>query len=75
MKIKKLFVTPAVVFVMAGTLLAQAPMQHFITVHGDQLMEGDQPFRFLSLNTPNLLLVEDNVPFAEENPWRLPDTF
>jgi len=27
------------------------------------------------MNVPNLLEIEDNVPFAGENPWRLPDQF
>ncbi len=39
------------------------------------MLDGEKPFRFISMNIPNLLLVEDNVPFAEENPWRLPDAF
>ena len=38
-------------------------------------MEGDKPYRFISFNIPNLHLVEDNMAFAEENPWRLPDRF
>jgi len=44
-------------------------------VKGDQLMEGGKPFRFISFNIPNLHLVEDNMAFTEENPWRLPDRF
>ncbi len=48
---------------------------HFITARDGQLLDGEKPFRFLSMNIPNLLLVEDNVAFAEENPWRLPDEF
>ena len=40
-----------------------------------KLFDGEKQFRFLSLDIPNLLVVEDNVPFAEENPWRLPDKF
>ena len=54
---------------------AEVPLQHFITVRGDQLVDGDQPFRFISFDIPNLQMIEDNVPFAEENPWRLPDQF
>jgi hypothetical protein len=40
-----------------------------------RLFDGEKEFRFISLDIPNLLVVEDNVPFAEENPWRLPDKF
>jgi hypothetical protein len=54
---------------------AQPAFQNFITVRGDQLMDGDKPFRFISFNIPNLLIVEDNLPFAATNAWRLPDEF
>ena len=54
---------------------AQTAFQSFITVRGDQLMDGEQPFRFISFNIPNLLIVEDNLPFAITNAWRLPDGF
>jgi len=53
----------------------EAPFQNFITARGDRLMDGDRPFRFISFNIPNLLLVEDNYPFAQTNAWRLPDQF
>ena len=58
-------------------LVSAAPsgFREFVQVRGDQLVEGGQPFRFLSFNIPNLHLVEDNVAFAETNPWRLPDRF
>ena len=49
--------------------------RNFITVRGDQLMDGNKPFRFISFNIPNLLIVEDNVPFTGTNPWCLPDEF
>ena len=54
---------------------SETPLPHFITARDGQLLDGEKPFRFLSLNLPNLLVVEDNVPFAGENPWRLPDKF
>jgi hypothetical protein len=38
----------------------------FITRGGDQLMEGDNLFRFVSFNIPNLHVIEDNG-------WHLPD--
>ena len=53
----------------------ESSFQNFITARDGQLLDGARPFRFLSFNIPNLLLVEDNVPFAVENPWRLPDAF
>jgi hypothetical protein len=54
---------------------AQSGFEQFITVHGDQLMDGSQPFRFISFNLPNLQMIEDNLPFAGTNAWRLPDEF
>ena len=56
-------------------LCAESALHDFITVRGDQLMEGDKPFRFISFNLPNLQMIEDNMPFTETNPWRLPDEF
>jgi hypothetical protein len=63
---------------LAATLsLTAAPsvFPDFISVRGDQLMEGGRPFRFISFNIPNLHLVEDNLPFMITNAWRLPDRF
>jgi mannan endo-1,4-beta-mannosidase len=56
-------------------LRAESVFSHFVTVRGDQLMEGGTPFRFISFNLPNLQMIEDNLPFAETNCWRLPDSF
>lgn len=61
--------------VTVSIFAAETPLQNFITARDGQLLDGEKPFRFLSFNIPNLLLVEDNVPFTEENPWRLPDKF
>jgi len=57
------------------TRAADSAFSHFITAHDGRLFDGEKEFRFLSMDIPNLLLIEDNVPFAEENPWRLPDEF
>jgi len=54
---------------------AGSVLNDFIKVRGDQLMEGDKPFRFISFDLPNLQMIEDNMPFMETNPWRLPDEF
>jgi mannan endo-1,4-beta-mannosidase len=50
-------------------------LEHFITRQGDKLMDGSEEFRFISFNIPNLHYIEDNLPFDETNPWRLPDEF
>jgi hypothetical protein len=52
-----------------------APFEYFITAHDGQLLDGNEPFRFISLDIPNLLLIEDNVAWTEASPWRLPDAF
>jgi len=54
---------------------AEPAFTHFITARGDQLLDGDQPFRFISYNVPNLLLIEDDMRFAQMNAWRLPDAY
>ena len=60
---------------MAVASGADSALANFITAHDGKLFDGEKEFRFISMDIPNLLLVEDNVPFAEENPWRLPDQF
>jgi hypothetical protein len=68
-------------FIFVGTIfsIAAAPadsvFSNFITARDGKLFDGANEFRFISMDIPNLLLVEDNVPFATENPWRLPDQF
>ena len=66
----------ALVLSVAACCSAHA-FEHFITARGDRLMDGDKPFRFISWNIPNLLLIEDHLPFEERNltGWRLPDRF
>jgi hypothetical protein len=47
----------------------------FVYARGDKLMDETGEFRFISFNVPCLHYNEDNMPFAEMNPWRLPDEF
>jgi len=58
---------------MAGD--ADSALSHFITARDGKLYDGPAEFRFISFNIPNLLEIEDNVAFTNENPWRLPDAF
>jgi hypothetical protein len=62
-------------FAAVQPVKAQSGLERFITVQGDQLMDGSQPFRFISFDLPNLQMIEDNMPFTETNFWRLPDQF
>jgi hypothetical protein len=50
-------------------------VRNFITRRGDQLYDGDQLFRFISWNIPNLMVIEDAYQFTRPNPWRWPDEF
>ena len=56
-------------------LAVESSSANFITVHDGKLFDGEKEFRFISFNIPNLLEIEDNVAFTNENPWRLPDAF
>ena len=55
--------------------LGAITLDRFITARDGRLFDGDREFRFISFNIPNLLEIEDNVGFTNENPWRLPDRF
>ena len=60
---------------LATTAAAQNDMKHFITRSGAKLMEGQQEYRFISFNIPNLHVVEDNMAFEATNEWRFPNEF
>lgn len=53
----------------------EADERPFIRVEGTQLYEGDEPFRYVSFNVPNLLYVEDELAFNQTNPYGLPNEF
>ena len=57
------------------TCTAFSQFQNFVTATADKLMDGDRELRFISVNIPNLHYLEDYLPFAGTNPWRLPDEF
>jgi hypothetical protein len=65
----------SVLLFLSFIVKAQNDMRYFITRSGDKLMEGDKEYRFISVNIPNLHLVEDNMAFAATNEWRFPDEF
>ena len=77
----KSLITLALVSITLGLAAGTPPrlgpsrLDHFVAVKGDQLIDGDKPFRFISFNIPNLHLVEDNVVFDSDNAWRWPDRF
>jgi mannan endo-1,4-beta-mannosidase len=50
-------------------------IEHFITRRGDKLFAGDQEFRFVSFNIPNLHLVEDDLTPGRATAWGWPNEF
>jgi len=74
---KRLILSLALLLTVSSSipLHAKPAFRNFITVRGDQLMDGNKRFRFISFNIPNLLIIEDNMPFTTPNPWCLPDAF
>jgi hypothetical protein len=54
---------------------SESAKMNFITRRGDQLLDGDTPFRFISFNIPNLMVIEDAYEFSKSNPWRWPNDF
>ncbi|MEL6534667.1 MAG: hypothetical protein AAFQ98_04610 [Bacteroidota bacterium] len=54
--------------------LAQG-FEHFITVYGNKLMDGDQEFRFISFNVPTLNYQEDEMAYTVTNPYALPTEY
>jgi len=70
---KKSMVTILVILFLA--ICADAEPENFIRKEGDKLMDGNKEFRFISFNIPCLHYNEDNFPFKEKTPWRLPDEF
>lgn len=59
---------------MSGLSHSQG-FEHFITVSGHRLMDGDKPFRFISFNVPTLNYQEDEMSFKTTNPYTLPNEF
>lgn len=65
----------AAVWLAASSLVARSEFREFVTAKAGQLFEGEQPFRFLSFNIPNLTYTEDDMRFTQLNPFRLPTTY
>jgi mannan endo-1,4-beta-mannosidase len=62
-------------FVFRGALADESQLRGFVERRGDQLIEGDKPFRFISVNIPNLQIVEDNFAAGAETAWGWPNEF
>src|SRR6185312_652680 len=75
LEVRALCLAAALCLMNTPLFAAETSLTNFITAHDGKLFDGDKEFRFISLNIPNLLEIEDNVAFTNENPWRLPDAF
>jgi hypothetical protein len=65
----------SLIFLFFSVNSAEAGFKNFVRADVDKLMDGDMEYRFISFNIPNLHMIEDQMPFNEMNPWRLPDTY
>lgn len=54
---------------------SESAFTKFVYRENDKLMDETGQLRFISFNVPCLHLNEDNVPFTQTSPWRLPDEF
>ncbi len=70
-------VTAVLLLALVATkpLVGEEPSREFITRRGDQLFEGEKPFRFISFNIPNLQLIEDNFAPGAKTAWDWPNEF
>jgi mannan endo-1,4-beta-mannosidase len=70
-------IVSAIAAAHAETLTGQSGsmFKSFVYARKDKLMDENGEFRFVSFNIPCLHYNEDNMPFTEMNPWRLPDEF
>ena len=72
---KKKIVAAIAVIIMTISFLNAQEFEHFITVDGHKLMDGNTQFRFLSFNIPNLNFIEDELDFQTVYPYRLPTEY
>jgi hypothetical protein len=57
------------------TTCSAGQFSNYITSTKDKLMDGNEEFRFVSYNIPDLLYIEDDLNFTQQNPWRLPTEY
>ena len=60
---------------VAGTSASESKFTKFVYRDADKIMDENGVLRFISFNVPCLHYSEDNLPFTEMNPWRLPNEF
>lgn len=70
-----LTVLVVILLAVADVRSSRGEIEHFITRRGDKLFAGNQEFRFISFNIPNLHLVEDDLSPGRETAWGWPTEF
>jgi len=75
MKSRVLLIGCLLAIPLANCLAEDGRELNFIIRRGDQLFDGEMPFRFISWNIPNLMVIEDAYEFTRPNPWRWPNEF
>lgn len=66
---------PFVLFSIHLSYGLNGPFEYFITRSGPILMYGDQEYRFISWNIPNLNFVEDEMAFTRTHEYGLPTSY
>lgn len=64
-----------VLCITRAALTAEPKIANFLARRGDQLYDGDQLYRFISFNIPNLMVMEDAYEFTKPSPWRWPNEY
>jgi mannan endo-1,4-beta-mannosidase len=72
---KRILTVLFVLSFVVNSFASESIFTKFVYRQGDKLMDENGELRFISFNIPNLHYIEDNMPFTEMNPWRLPDEF
>ncbi len=67
-RVRVLMLLTGLAFISCGATASAQPLKNIITRQGDQLLDGDQPYRFISFNIPNLLVIEDAFEFTRPAP-------
>ena len=75
-RVALLFALTSCCWFTSPSAAGEAPaLKSFITRRGDELYDGDKPFRFISVNIPNLQIVEDNFAPSAKTAWGWPNEF
>jgi mannan endo-1,4-beta-mannosidase len=72
---KRILTALFVLSFVVNSLASESVYTKFVNRNGDKLLDENGELRFISFNIPDLHYIEDNMPFTQMNPWRLPNEF